>query len=163
MIPSSGEIPEKRYGCASAIIGDYLYIFAGAESEGIARDFEIYRFHFSNFHCFITYNLVSKTWKKVVGVYGKPPMGRHYHIVVKHPIEDSVFIFGGKSNGYCNDLHRFDLGPFSSSLTPTDTLTWTPIVPKGEIPSRRYGHTVVTHNKKAYIAGGSFSHFIIDA
>jgi len=48
-----------------------------------------------------------RTWSKVKS--GKiRPKGRHFHSAVV--FKGSMYIFGGKNNGYMNDLYCFDLG-----------------------------------------------------
>ena len=45
-------------------------------------------------------------WKAVV-TDGTSPKGRHFHACVQY--NNALYVFGGKSNGYMNDLHCFDL------------------------------------------------------
>ena len=59
-------------------------------------------------------------------------------------IENKVYIFGGKSNGYRNDIHCANI---------TD-LVWGEVEVEGEKPTPRYGQSSVVHNGKWYIFGG---------
>jgi len=50
-----------------------------------------------------------KRWKKIEAT-GNKPKGRHFHTAIIHA--SKMFVFGGKSNGYMNDLFYLDLGMF---------------------------------------------------
>lgn len=65
-------------------------------------------------------------WAKI-NAKGILPKGRHFHTVVKY--QHSLWIFGGKSNGYQNDFFEFDLV----------THTWSNVVFNGRPPSARFG------------------------
>lgn len=68
--------------------------------------------------------------------------GRHFHSAVV--VGDAMYIFGGKSNGYLNDLLRFDLR----------ALTWSAPEQTGSVPSRRYGHSCVFYDGALWVFGG---------
>jgi len=53
-------------------------------------------------------------------------------------------MYGGKSNGYRQDVQEYNF----------DSNTWTKIDTKGKQPSGRYGHSAVIYSGKMYIWGG---------
>jgi len=55
-----------------------------------------------------------------------------------------LLAFGGKSNGYRNDLWAFNI----------EHQTWHKIEPKGKLPDPRYGHTATLLGNRMYIFGG---------
>jgi hypothetical protein len=60
--------------------------------------------------------------------------GRNFHSAVVHG--KRMYVFGGKANGYRNDLYTFS---FRSHK-------WRAVKATGEIPSARFGHTAVVYN-----------------
>lgn len=55
-----------------------------------------------------------------------------------------MWIWGGKSNGYMNDLAHYD--PLQNA--------WVETLAEGSVPSRRYGHSAVAYGDHMYIYGG---------
>jgi hypothetical protein len=87
-------------------------------------------------------DIETSTWS-IVDFHGTQPSGRNFHTMVYY--DNSLYIFGGKSHGYQNDLHQFSLV----------TNTWTKLgLDRKTRPARRYGHTAVVHNDSMYILGG---------
>jgi hypothetical protein len=72
------------------------------------------------------------------------PMARNFHSAVA--CDSRLIIFGGKANGYANDLHSYD----------TLNNAWSDIVTTGNRyrPSPRYGHTAVVYEQKMFVFGG---------
>jgi len=73
------------------------------------------------------------------------PKGRQFHTAVIY--EDWMYIFGGNSNGYYNDLHRFHL----------DLCQWEEVVPRSDpsqTPTPRAGHSAVVYDRHMYVFGG---------
>ena len=69
---------------------------------------------------------------------------RHFHSAVTY--QDSMYVFGGKSNGYWNDLWRFDI----------ENNVWSKEIPDPSTkpPTRRYGHTGVVYDDAMCIFAG---------
>jgi Ras-related C3 botulinum toxin substrate 1 len=68
--------------------------------------------------------------------------GRHFHSTVV--FNKCLFVFGGKSNGYYNDVHCLD----------TMKNKWVKLEVKGTVPSRRYGHSACVWKNKMVVFGG---------
>jgi hypothetical protein len=57
----------------------------------------------------LCFDLEKKEWNpEPMKVDGNAPAGRHFHSTVVY--EKNLYIFGGKSNGYKNDLYKYDTG-----------------------------------------------------
>jgi N-acetylneuraminic acid mutarotase len=126
----SGTIPSERYGHSAVVIENKMYVFGGCDSLG--------RFNNDLF----VYNFDKKRWKQLTPS-GTLPKARHFHTAVVH--DGCIWVFGGKSNGYMNDLLCLNL----------KTMSWEPQEYfGGKPPSKRYGHTAVVHNKCMYVFGG---------
>jgi len=71
------------------------------------------------------------------------PTRRNLHSAVK--IGRKLYIFGGKSNGYFNDMWCFHL----------DDLLWTKVkFLNSEVPDKRYGQTAVVYDSAIWVFGG---------
>jgi hypothetical protein len=109
---------------------------------------------------------VKRKWKKVPTEGTNKPKGRHFHAAVVY--HNRMYLFGGKSNGYMNDLFCLDFGAEYCIAEParlvalnfllfffSDTMTWSQEDNvSGKPPSKRYGHSAVVYNKCMYIYGG---------
>eukprot|EP01097_Dermamoeba_algensis_P001906 TRINITY_DN1748_c0_g1_i1.p1 TRINITY_DN1748_c0_g1~~TRINITY_DN1748_c0_g1_i1.p1 ORF type:complete len:492 (-),score=72.99 TRINITY_DN1748_c0_g1_i1:26-1501(-) len=126
-----GPIPRQRYGhtaVSTEVGGGLMIIWGGSDHKGA----------FCNDLC--TFDFEKKTWSTPV-MNGSPPNGRHFHSSVVY--QNSMYIFGGDSNGFHNTLFRYH----------TEKNTWKQI--EGESPpSARYGHTAVVFSSSMYIFGG---------
>jgi hypothetical protein len=128
--PVGDVAPHEVYGHSAVIDGHKMYVFGGCDKAG----------KFNN--DLLVYNFEKLKWK-VVAVEGTSPKGRHFHACVLH--NNSLYVFGGKSNGYTNDMHCFDL----------KTKTWTQQeYHSGKPPSKRYGHSAVVYSGCMYVFGG---------
>eukprot|EP01089_Gocevia_fonbrunei_P017650 TRINITY_DN5790_c0_g1_i1.p1 TRINITY_DN5790_c0_g1~~TRINITY_DN5790_c0_g1_i1.p1 ORF type:complete len:272 (+),score=57.09 TRINITY_DN5790_c0_g1_i1:100-915(+) len=74
------------------------------------------------------------------GVFPK----RHFHTTILY--HDELFVFGGKSNGYWNDIWKYN----------TSTQEWTKetIDSSSKAPFKRYGHSAVVFDEHMWIFGG---------
>jgi N-acetylneuraminic acid mutarotase len=94
----------------------------------------------------IAFNLTTGKWLDpyTLTTNGKPPSGRHFHSSILRG--DKIFIFGGKSNQYTNDMFEYDI----------ENNQWNEIKQGGEVPSKRYGHSSVYDKEKdlMYLFGG---------
>lgn len=82
------------------------------------------------------------------------PSGRNFHAAVFHARSNAVVMFGGKSNGYMNDLWMLRLlGGDEGVLCGR----WEAVEGKGEVPSPRFGHSmnVVGEMEDLLVIGGA--------
>ena len=73
------------------------------------------------------------------------PCARHFHSIAL--FKNNLYIFGGKSNGYHNDLRKYDL----------ESKLWTYIIPdknRDSIPSACYGQSLSVFGENMYLFGG---------
>lgn len=82
-----------------------------------------------------------EVWQ-ILATVGDKPKGRHFHSCVL--FDGAMWIFGGKSNGYMSDLHKFTLS----------RRRWECVEERGEAPTPRYGHCAVLYQACMYIFGG---------
>ena len=119
-------IPSERYGHSAVILEDKMYVFGGCNTDGAFLN-ELYSWDFK-----------SNKWNHLKRGEGENiiwPKGRHFHSAIVY--KNKMYIFAGKSNGYMNDLYSYD--PRTGIWENKDTA-------KGELPSRRFGHSTVIHN-----------------
>jgi len=127
----SNSIPQKRYGFVSCIIENEFYIHGGSDCMHKFLD-DLWKFDFDSFE-----------WTQIETDPLKRPKPREFHSSIVY--ENSLWIFGGKSNRYENDLFQFDFA----------TNSWREIrALSGPLPSKRFGHSAVVHNNNLYICGG---------
>jgi len=134
----TGAAPSERYGHSAVLDeggGGVMIVFGGCDGGG--------KFCGDVFF----YNIETRTWSSLdprEKQHGTPPDGRLFHTAVLH--NGSMYVFGGNSNGYYNDLQRFHL----------ETQRWTLIHQEGgdPPPSPRYGHSAVVFGDSMYIFGG---------
>lgn len=127
-----GVDPGEIYGhtIVQHAASESLYLFGGCSRTGTFHN-SVLRFH-----------LPSQCWE-VMQTEGKRPKGRHFHSAVI--LDHSMYIFGGKCNGYMNDINCLNL----------TTMEWVEMEQvEGNVPSRRYGHSMVVHNRNFYVYGG---------
>jgi len=86
------------------------------------------------------YNLRLSKWLPPLDGVQVPPIQFHTAVL----LNDAIYIFGGKSNGYRNDCYRLDV----------NGKVLTKIEPKGPAPAPRYGHSAVAYKGKMFIFGG---------
>ncbi|KAL6048560.1 Attractin-like protein 1 [Balamuthia mandrillaris] len=125
------EVPEECYGHSMVLDehgGGVMFVFGGCNNEG--------KFCTGLYY----YNIESNDWSKYKGT--GLPHGRHFHSAVLH--DGCMYIFGGTSNGYYNDLFRFHL----------ESQEWKQIKAANKGPSPRYGHSAVVYENSMYIFGG---------
>lgn len=134
-LPEEEGGPGERYGQAGAVVGSSLLLFGGCEPGGRFLD-ELWLLDLAGPR--------PGPWRPRVALPGEAwPPARHFHAAVAHG--DALYIFSGKSNGYLNDIWRYD----------TRLSVWHRLPPvTGPAPSRRYGHTVVEFGGDLYLFGG---------
>lgn len=132
-LATKGVGPSERYGHTAVLVGHEMWVFGGCDVAG--------RF----FNDLFVLDLDTNVWTCILpGADGGDwPMARHFHGAAA--VGSSFFVFFGKSNGYMNDVHRFD----------TAARKWQKIECECEDqPSRRYGHSVVECHGDVLVFGG---------
>ena len=128
---TSGSGPGERYGHSTVLCCGKLYVFGGCDVAG--------RFMSDLF----ALDLDTGVWQALPNENGGEwPMARHFHAAVT--VGSSFYVLFGKSNGYMNDLHRFDPA----------ARRWERIESHNSAPSRRYGHAAVEWGGDVYVYGG---------
>ena len=80
-------------------------------------------------------------------------LARQFHTSV--PYEKNLIIFGGKSNGYKNDLLQFGKFDIDHQTTHVEDLNAVTVIDtKGTKPSPRYGHSAIIWKNKMIVFGG---------
>ncbi|RAL42474.1 hypothetical protein DM860_016761 [Cuscuta australis] len=132
-LKTKGDAPIARGGHSVSLCGNSLVIFGGQDAAEASR--------LNDLHIL---DLVSREWcKPVTG--GVPPAPRVDHAAAVYA-DRNLLIFGGSTNdGFCNDLHVFNL----------DSWEWSTPKVHGEIPTPRSGHAGATIGDIWYIVGGS--------
>eukprot|EP00659_Diplonema_papillatum_P015856 gene15856-24229_t len=155
---ASGIVPMKRWGHASAIVHNSLFVFGGMRAQAVGsaagggEEWE----YCSDMHEF---NLETHTWTPCFVSRGEPPTARQSCGVAV--ADASVFVFGGiGANGtLLNDLHEYntDAQEWIAHHNPKpspETDVSSP--PSGPVPPARGECTLVPagSGKKFYVFGG---------
>ncbi|XP_056322999.1 uncharacterized protein zmp:0000001301 [Danio aesculapii] len=95
--------------------------------------------------------LASGHWveKETVGV---PPSPRYGHAMTV--AGNIAFLFGGASSAITEDDPPIYLNDFYMITVSADQVTWELMPQKGDVPSRREGHTLCVVKGKLYLFGG---------
>jgi len=126
--------PSPRYGHTACVVGSYMYVFGGYDSDGDTQK-DFWRF-----------NSKKNTWRKLK----EGPPARQLHTMVA--CGSCIYVFGGKggtSGTYYNDIHVYD----------TKAKTWECVSPqtdkpKNKLPIARSAHASWITESKFYVFGG---------
>jgi N-acetylneuraminic acid mutarotase len=122
----------------SSYLNDNIYVFGGLN----IMDVTSLSSHIPN-NTLLQYNKNNSTWTTILP-NSTLPISRNWHSSIV--FNNELYIFGGKSNGYLNDLWRYD--PVGNVWTQIQYL-------KNEnVPSPRYGHKCVVIENEMYVYGG---------
>ncbi|KAH9812265.1 hypothetical protein DFH28DRAFT_899475 [Melampsora americana] len=142
LVETRGEVPLARVGHASVGVGNVLIVWGGdtKTSEEEIQDDGLYLL-----------NLSTREWTRVK-ISGNCPEGRYGHSAAI--IGSKFYIFGGQTDqgGFMNDLWSFDLHKLKSGAPQWQCVESAPNDPT---PTRRTGHTVVTHGESIFVFGGT--------
>jgi N-acetylneuraminic acid mutarotase len=119
---------------------DNIYVFGGLTIQ----DETSLTPHVPN-NTLLKYNKNDSTWTTIVpNNNNSTPISRNWHSSIV--FNNELYIFGGKSNGYLNDMWKYD--PVGN--------TWAQIqyLKKDFVPSPRYGHKSVVIENEMYVYGG---------
>eukprot|EP01080_Neovahlkampfia_damariscottae_P008552 gene8552-375_t len=135
----------NRYGHTINLDGkDGVYIFGGLlMNYGESQETKSLMYTLEFTDELLYFDLKKQVWiEKPLQTEGTKPSGRHFHSTVVY--EKNLYVFGGKSNGYKNDLFKYSM----------EKNVWSIITSSGDIPSPRYGHSAVIYGKSMFIFGG---------
>eukprot|EP00300_Choanocystis_sp_HF-7_P027664 c32854_g1_i1.p1 GENE.c32854_g1_i1~~c32854_g1_i1.p1 ORF type:complete len:654 (-),score=103.14 c32854_g1_i1:69-1874(-) len=122
----SGDIPAARAGHTSVVIEDKLYIFGGADGVSYLNELHVL-------------DCVRMEWM-MLKTTGAIPAARTRHASVSTS-PDKMFVIGGTNGTFLFDnIHCLN----------TVSATWTEIA----LPTKRWGHTVVSVDDTLYLFGG---------
>ena len=124
---NSSFLPQGRFGHTAALVGNEMLIFGGHTEDGkFCEDLA-------------SWSLEKLRWTEPEkGVINGS--GRNHHVACSYG--GDMYIFGGKANGYRNDVWRWHLGE------------WTQVQTVATPPDARWGHAAVLVDHKWYIHGG---------
>ncbi|EPS30445.1 hypothetical protein POX_b02546 [Penicillium oxalicum] len=146
-IATVSEGPGPRVGHASLLVGNAFIVFGGDTkiNETDALDDTLYLL-----------NTSSRQWSRAIPP-GPRPSGRYGHTL--NILGSKLYVFGGQVEGFFfNDLIAFDLNQLQNPTNKWELLVQNSHEggpPEGEIPPARTNHTLVSHNDKLYLFGGT--------
>jgi hypothetical protein len=123
---------------SASYLNDSIYVFGGLN----VKDETSATQQIPN-NTLLKYNANDSTWTTILP-NSKSPIARNWHSSVE--FNNELYIFGGKSNGYLNDLWKYD--PIVN--------VWSQIryIQNDTVPSARYGHKCVVIKNEMYVYGG---------
>ncbi|XP_065663957.1 leucine-zipper-like transcriptional regulator 1 isoform X3 [Hydra vulgaris] len=134
----NGNIPVARSAHGAVVYKNSMWLFAGY--DGNARLNDLWSICLSD---------PMPVWNEIQQIGKRPPTCCNFPIAVAR---DSMYVFSGQSGAkITNDLFQFHfLEKKWTRITTEHLLKGTP-----PPPSRRYGHTMVTHDRHLYVFGGA--------
>ncbi|XP_045539032.1 leucine-zipper-like transcriptional regulator 1 isoform X1 [Papilio machaon] len=134
----TGAEPVPRSAHGAAVYDDKLWIFAGYDGNARLNDMW-------------TVNLVgeNRQWERVEQKGQCPPTCCNFPVAVAR---GKMYVFSGQSGAkITNALFQFDFETHTWSRICTEHL----LRSAGPAPARRYGHTMLAHNRHLYVFGGA--------
>ncbi|KAF4140933.1 BTB And C-terminal Kelch domain-containing protein [Phytophthora infestans] len=147
---NAGQQPTPRYGHASVVYDNAMYIFGGSdshydrESMSSRSSSEYGRLdsgrHVNDMHSF---NLETNSWS-LIRTTGEVPYPREGASMIVY--NQSCVLFGGYDHdlGYLNDVHVFNF----------ETRVWSSLETKGTAPTGCHHPLVTLHNNSLIVFGG---------
>lgn len=138
---TSGERPAPRGGHTATLVGSDIFIFGGANSEETFGD--VYRF-----------DLVKRRWTRFETPIRSPTRRTSHAAAVD--TNGRIYTFGGydADGNYLNDLWLLKAKPTTSNEEEVPTASWSRLVPSGNVPLAREGHSLTLVDKKLVLFGG---------
>ncbi|KAJ5174763.1 uncharacterized protein N7482_000640 [Penicillium canariense] len=146
-IATVSEGPGPRVGHASLLVGNAFIVFGGDTkiNDTDALDDTLYLL-----------NTSSRQWSRAIPP-GPRPSGRYGHTL--NILGSKLYVFGGQVEGFFfNDLVAFDLNQLQNPTNKWELLIQNSHEggpPEGQIPPARTNHTLVSHNDKLLLFGGT--------
>jgi len=134
----TGPLPPARSAHGSIVYDNKLWIFAGY--DGHARLNDLWMIDLTDVH---------PHWIQVNQTGDHPPTCCNFPTAV---VDNSMYVFSGQSGAkITNHLYEFKFLEQRWVRIPTEHLLRGAPAP----PQRRYGHTMVAHNRQLYVFGGA--------
>ncbi|KAB8356412.1 hypothetical protein FH972_023995 [Carpinus fangiana] len=146
-VPTTAEGPGPRVGHASLLVGNAYIVFGGDTKvdELDVLDDTLYLL-----------NTSTKHWSRALPA-GPRPSGRYGHTL--NILGSRIYVFGGQVEGYFfNDLVSFDLNALQQPNNRWEILIQNSSdggPPTGQVPPARTNHTVITHQERLLLFGGT--------
>ncbi|KNC49026.1 acyl-CoA binding protein [Thecamonas trahens ATCC 50062] len=126
-------VPSARKGSAMGVWNNQPLLFGGDGGRGV------------RYNDVFLMDTESMRWKEVccqpsLDGYFPPPLSYHAMVVWRH----FAVVFGGYDDTHTNDVRLLNLL----------TMTWTLARVRGDVPSKRYGHTMCLWGDQAIVMGG---------
>nr|XP_049594869.1 uncharacterized protein zmp:0000001301 [Syngnathus scovelli] len=144
----TGEAPCPRYGHASALAGNIVFIFGGASNYNQEEDNPVY---FDDFYM-LTVSPDDVIWEQIPQS-GEVPTAREGHTLCV--VKGKVYVFGGVSNPKAAECLP---GVFSFDIV---SLTWDCLT-VGGVTLRTRGHSSVAVKDNIYVYGGTLGGIATD-
>ncbi len=124
-------LPSGCFGCSATLVGSHVLVFGGNAADGtFCEDLAVWSVERGCFEEPTSFPSLEKS-------------GRGHHAACER--DGALWVFGGKANGYTNDLHRLD----------SDYDCWRSVVAEGEVvPEPRYGMASCVAGGEWLIHGG---------
>ncbi|EFA80200.1 hypothetical protein PPL_07022 [Heterostelium album PN500] len=129
----TGAVPKFARHTAVAL-GSKIYVFGGFDGSGIYFDLAVF-------------DTDTQIWSNPM-VYGNPPRSRTNH--ASAIVGNKLYVFGGINRDARWELQ--DLDEFF--VFDIATMTWSEVLPTGDLPSARCGHRLVAIDTKLFMFGG---------
>ncbi|TMW56305.1 hypothetical protein Poli38472_008953 [Pythium oligandrum] len=120
IVEAEGTHPPPGYGQSLCAINNKLYLFGGTSGHLYVNDLYVF-------------DEATRTWKKEE-MNGRRPSPRYKHQVAV--IDNKMYVIGG-------GLYDPPKGPIDAYYLDVETMTWTELECKGNVPRSRIAHTIV--------------------
>lgn len=138
VLSTAGDIPTPRFNHAATVIGDQMVVVGGESAQGLLDDVQML-----DFEKFTWTAASSKLYLSANSFPLKIPACKGHCLV---SWGKKAFLIGGKTD---QENDRITVWAFD-----TETLCWSIIEAKGEIPVARSGHSVVRAGPRLFLFGG---------
>lgn len=143
----TGELPEPRGGHTATLLGTDIFVVGGANSEKTFGD--VYRL-----------DIVKKEWTRFVEPKdgdgpALKPVSRTSHAAAVDG-KGRLYVFGGydADGNFLNDLWILHASQSDEITNSAPEASWAHLVPTGDVPAAREGHSLTLVDKKLLLFGG---------
>jgi len=143
----TGEPPEPRGGHTATLVGTDIFVVGGANSEKTFGD--VHRL-----------DLVQRKWRRFSEPRdgdgaGLKPVSRTSHAAAVDG-KGRLYLFGGydADGNFLNDLWILHASQTDEAATSAPEASWAHLVPTGDVPAAREGHSLTFVDQKLLLFGG---------